>query len=547
MWRWVTRGLVLSLLLTAFGPALLAQLPGGFVGVVDTPDPTRDQSGVVLVKGWAYDPLTISRIELYIDDEFQHTVVKELPYLDIEQAYPQWPGLHTAKVGFQTGFLASRFENGTHTLFIRATLGDGRIEEFGQRTITINNTNNQSPFGSLDQPDAKGVYNASGAFPMVGWAADADGIARIEVQIDGGTMQGAMYGDARPDVAAAFPDFPAALFSGFIANVDTTRVQDGVHTMSVTAVDRNGASRLIGRRTVQILNSANNLKPFGYIDEPKRDAVLFGTLCGTGDGPPPPVISPPVRPQAHITPVRGWALDLGPRLAEGRVAYAELMIDGVRYLSTDDCTLPFGGYANCYGVPRYDVQRFFPNFPDAPRAGFIFTLDVGQLIGSGLVREGNHNLKVRVGDLEQTFTELPNPSGIPVFFECSENTLDSPSVGFIDVPTTFDYVGGDLVIQGWALDTDNVSVVEIIIDGNYVGQAQYGFPRPDVRDQWPNYSTAGFSGWRFTMDTTKLANSRHRVTARVLDGSGNRNEIGSVDFYVYNLAPTPQQSRKLLR
>ena len=39
-------------------------------------------------------------------------------------------------------------------------------------------------------------------------------------------------------------------------------------------------NRLIGRRTVQILNSANNLKPFGYIDEPKRDEEVLARLPG---------------------------------------------------------------------------------------------------------------------------------------------------------------------------------------------------------------------------------------------------------------------------
>ncbi len=81
--------------------------------------------------------------------------------------------------------------------------------------------------------------------------------------------------------------------------------------------------------------------------------------------------------------------------------------------------------------------------------------------------------------------------------------------------------------------------VEIIVDGNYVGQAQYGFPRPDVREQNPQFPGSLNSGWRFTMDTTKLSNSRHRVTARVLDARGNRSEIGSQDFYVLNSALTP--------
>jgi hypothetical protein len=537
MWRWVTRGLVLTLLSTLLVPALLAQ--SQFIGALDFPDPAITQGGVVLVKGWAYDPAQISKIELYIDDQFQQMAVTGLPRIDIIEAYPNWPGIHNSVPGFQTGFLASRFSNGPHTIYMRAYVnGAGssapRVEEFGRRTILIDNTLPQPPFGSVDQPDAKGTYNTGGSFPVVGWAADADGIARVDVYIDGGNMQTALYGDARPDVGANFPDFPAALFSGFIANVDTTRVVDGVHTLEIKAVDKKGTTRLIGLRTVQILNSGATLKPFGVIDQPQRDTVLYGTCGGTI-----PIISPPVRQTVYLNTITGWALDLGSREDLGRVGYAELLVDGVRLLSTDDCTLAFGGYDNCYGIPRYDVERFYPNYPDAPRSGYLFTLDVGYLIGRLGFREGNHVLKVRVADLNQNVTEIPGPQGLPVFFKCSDSTFDAPAFGFIDFPTSFDYVTGNVVFQGWALDQDNVAAVEMIVDGNYVGQAQYGFPRDDVRNQYPQYLTSRISGWRFTMDTTKLGNNRHRLTARVLDGRGNRIEIGSVDFYVFNAAPTP--------
>ncbi len=535
MWRWVTRGLVLSLLAALTVPALLAQLPTGFVGEVDRPDPGVTQSGIVLVRGWAYDPIQISRIELYVDDQYQHNATIKLPYIDVVEAYPQWPGLHHTNPGFQAAFMASRFSNGPHTVAVRVHMADGRVEEVGRRTINIDNTINQPPFGSVDQPDGSGIYNGTGVFPVVGWAADADGIARVDVQIDGANMGSAMYGDARPDVAAAFADFPAALFSGFIANVDTTRVLDGMHVLTITATDRNGLERLIGRRTIQVFNSETILKPFGYLDEPKRDAVLFGTDCG-GLGVPP--VSPFVRPTQHITPVRGWALDLGTRLDTGRVSMVELLIDGVRWASTDDCGQVLGGFSNCYGLPRYDVQRFYPNYPDAPRAGFLFTLDIGALISLG-VRPGNHVLKVRVLDQQQTFTELPGPAGIPVFFKCADAVQDFPSVGFIDIPTTYDYVTGNVTFQGWALDQDAVAAVEVMVDGNYVGQAQYGFPRGDVQQQWPNFVASATSGWRFQMDTTALSNARHRLTVRTLDARGNRNEIGSVDFYVFNPTNTP--------
>jgi hypothetical protein len=531
MWRWVTRGLVLTFVAALLAPALLAQ--DVVIGSLDDPDPAITQTGMILVRGWAYHPtLLISKVELYVDDQFQHVAPRNYPRIDVIEAYPNYPGIHTQTPGFVTGFTGSRFTNGPHTVEVRITTSDAQVTVLGRRTINIDNTQNQSPFGYIDQPDLKGIHNMSGSFPVVGWAADTDGVQRVDVQIDDGNMQSAMFGDPRPDVGNTYPDFPGALFSGFIANVDTTRVQDGVHTLTVTATDNRGLTKLLGRRTVQILNSNDNLKPFGRIDEPLRDSILYGTRCGQ-----PPLISPPVRSNVHITPVRGWALDLGTRSDTGRVSYVELLVDGERYLSTDNCGFMFGGFANCYGLPRYDVQRYYPNYPDAPLAGYMFTLDIGALLAQG-VPQGRHVLKVRVGDQDGTFSEIPNRDGIPVFFQCGE-TVNFSASGFIDVPTSFDFIGGTVTFQGWALDANGVNVVEVIIDGNYVGTAQYGFPRTDVALQNPQALGAANSGWRFTFDTRKLGNARHRLTVRVLDQVGVATEIGSVDFYTHNLGPLP--------
>lgn len=532
MWRWVTRGLVLSFV-ALLSPLLFAQT-FDFIGEVDAPDVSKTQSGVILVRGWAYDPHQLTRISLYVDDQFQHDAVMFLPRIDVIEAFPDWPGIHESKPGFTTGFLASRFPNGAHTVEIRATASDGSVHAVGRRTITINNTINQAPFGALDIPGGVGITNVSGAFPVLGWAADTDGIERIEVLVDDGILQGAIHGDPRPDVKATFPDFPGANFSGYIGNIDSTRLQNGVHTLQVRAVDRLGLSTLIGRRTVQVINNDQFLKPFGYLEEPQRDAVLYGTGC-LGVQPPGPV-SPPIDETEHLTPVRGWALDLGTRQDTGRVSYVELLVDGVRWLSTDDCGVVAGRFANCYGIPRFDVARYYPTFPDAPRAGFVFTLDVGTLINLG-VRPGNHNLLVRVGDREQTFAELPNRDGIPVFFQCVDNEdFDFLAIGHIDFPTAgLDFVSGDVTFRGWAIEDQSVlAAVEIIIDGTIVGQAQYGFPRLDVGDQFPQLSTADNSGWVFTMDTRKLTNARHRLTVRTIDSRGRSSEIGSTDFFVTN-------------
>lgn len=538
MWRWVTRGLILTLL-ALLAPALFAQ---DFVGDLELPDPTRVQSGMVLVQGWALDPNSLSKMELWVDDQYQHDAVMFLPRIDIVEAYPDYPGIHVARPGFITGFSANRFPNGPHTVEMRAYSSKGDVTSLGRRTININNSVNQAPFGFVDIPNAGPIHNAAGAFPVSGWTADIDGIDRVEVLIDDQIMQGALHGDPRPDVGTSFPDFTGALYSGFVANVDTTRVQNGVHLLTVRAIDRKGMSTLIGRRQVQVINNDQFLRPFGFIDEPQRDAVLFGTNCDGVDD-PPILVSPPARPQAHLIAVRGWALDLGTRRDVGRVAYASLLIDGVEWINTaNDCGVNgLGRFANCYGLPRYDVARYYPNFPDAPRAGFLFTLDVGALMLLG-VRPGPHFITVRVGDREQTFADLPNRDGLPVSFQCSEGGLDVPGTGFIEFPNSFDFVGGDVTFRGWALipaNTERLIAVELVVDGNFVGTATYGFPRTDIEDVFPFITGSRTSGWMFTMDTRRLSNARHRLTARTVDAQGTRTEIGSVDFYVQNNNPQP--------
>ena len=534
MWRWVTtRGLVLTAVLSLLAPGLFAQSTD-LIASLDLPDPGVTQSGEILIKGFALDPVgtSINKIELYVDDQFQYQTNRNLPRIDVIEAFPNYPGIHNIAPGFQTGFNAARFSNGPHTVFVKVYFADNRAPvELGRRTIQIDNTQNQQPFGSVDIPDQSGVYNASNSFPVLGWAADTDGISHVDVQIDNGSMQEVMYGDSRPDVFNAFPDFPASLYSGFIANIDTTRIQDGVHQLAIYATDRQGLRRQLGRRTIQILNSEANAKPFGFIDEPERNAVLFGNLCGTL-----PRVSPPVRPQAHITLVRGWALDLAPRGDVGRVDTVELMIDGVRWFSTDECAFSsiFSAYVNCYGLPRYDVERLYPNYPDSPRAGFVFTLDIGALFALG-VPPGNHTLKVRVIDHQGTISEIPNRDGIPVFFECSEQTGTSPLFGFIDVPVPSDYMKGTVTFQGWALGQSNtLTSLDIIIDGDRYGSAQYGFPRTDVAQQYPNIFNSLNSGWRFVMDTTKLQNGKHQLTVRAFDPNNKPYEIGSRTFYTAN-------------
>jgi hypothetical protein len=219
-----------------------------------------------------------------------------------------------------------------------------------------------------------------------------------------------------------------------------------------------------------------------------------------------------------------------------------LLVDGVRWLSTDDCGVVAGRFANCYGLPRYDVARYYPTFPDAPRAGFLFTLDVGTLMNIG-VRPGAHNLMVRVGDREQTFAELPNRDGIPVFFQCVDDDFDFLAFGFIDFPTKSDYVGGTVCSaagrskikarsRSWRSSSTACSWARRSTASRV----------PTSAINIPQINNSNNSGWMFTMDTRKLGNSIHRLTVRTRDTRGRATEIGSTDFYVLNGNPQPSMT-----
>lgn len=531
MWRWVTRGgLVLGCLLLFIAPVQAAD----FVGFIERPAAGQTVYGMVLVQGWALANQDISKVDLYVDDQFQQSADYGLARADVQAAYPNWPGIQNRKPGFQTGFTASRFSNGAHTIYLQVTTGDGTVHEVGRRTIIIDNTINQPPFGYVEHPDNVPAYDAHGSFQVSGWVTDTDGIKEVDVLADNEILQAAIYGSYRPDIGNSFPDFPAASFSGFVSNVDTTTLVDGVHTISVRATDMNGLSRTIGTRTVQVYNSDANLQPFGFLETPLRDSVLYGTGCSSV----PTLVSPyvPLDISHHITPVRGWALDLGSRSNTGRVSYVELLVDGVRWYSTDDCQWvdSLGAYVNCYGFNRPDVARLYPTYPDSPRAGFEFSLDVGTLMALG-VPPGQHTLKLRIGDEQQTFADVPGPDGIPVFFTCATADHDYASQGFIEFPTPFAYASGTATFRGWAIDeNDGVQNVEIWVDGTFSGLAAYGSPRPDVNAVYPTVSGSYYSGWSFNFDTTQLSDGHHRLTVRVLDRDGHYAEIGSADFLVDN-------------
>src|SRR5437867_8441708 len=350
------------------------------IGVIDQPIQGQRVSGVVKVTGWVLDLNALDKVELLVDGNFANRADTNLPRADVLEVFPNYANSATPNPGFVSSFLARRFGNGAHSIAIRVTEASQSTFIIGPITVIVDNTINQAPFGFIDIPGPAGVEGTDGPLPVSGWAIDDEDVDHIDFLMDGQIVAGAVgrgrpstagYRTTRPDVAAAFPDVPNSLYSGFQANVDTSKLINGVHQLSVRVTDNRGASRVIGTRVVQVINNGANLAPFGRIDFPLDKSNLF---CTTIDVGLPSPCTPEICGFVLTNIVAGWALDVGARLDRGQVSYVELLLDGAIIANTRTNCVQFsnGALVNCYGINRPDVARSYSGYVNADNAGFLF-------------------------------------------------------------------------------------------------------------------------------------------------------------------------------
>jgi hypothetical protein len=420
---------------------------------------------------------------------------------------------------------AANYANGTHTVNVRITDVTGCSYFLEPRTVRVDNARNQPPFGNVDLPLPDSSVGDTGVIHIAGWALDDRRINHVEVYVDDLQERQAVTGIHRADVAAYYPDTTASIIAGFVANLDSTRLTNGVHHIRVMAVDDQGQKGLLGVRRIQVFNNSANLAPFGVVEFPLLNATWFGNCFDPVGGPSGGDIVDP----RFLMFVTGWALDTSVQTERGGLSHVYLEIDGVTIKDTRiNCHREFllnNQPIDCYGYYRPDVEVIYPGFQQAPNAGFHFAVDVGYLLTQKGFREGGHILQVKAADKEDQIRLLRE---IPITMECATGNLDPSPLGFVDDPYNYKFVNGIFPVLGWALDLDNVVQVRVLIDGvrqidavRNVDYAEFGLASPDVAAVYPAYPQRSNARWRFYLDTTKISNSEHDLLVEVLDGRGN--------------------------
>ncbi|HMJ60174.1 MAG TPA: hypothetical protein VK493_00365 [Bryobacteraceae bacterium] len=110
---------------------------------------------------------------------------------------------------------------------------------FATMPITIGNSVVLNPMHLTI--DGSGTGNLSGVANLWGWAVSDDAfIATVAVALDGAALGNASYGDNRNDVCAIYQNRLGCPNVGWHLPVDTTKLSNGSHTVSVTATSSLG-------------------------------------------------------------------------------------------------------------------------------------------------------------------------------------------------------------------------------------------------------------------------------------------------------------------
>ena len=168
-----------------------------------------------------------------------------------------------------------------------------------------------------------------------------------------------------------------------------------------------------------------------------------------------------------------------------------------------------------YGLPRPDIARLYPDRGQAPHSGFILSLD----LPDGLDRHAEPILTVHTSDGQTGQQPLPLelPTKLAAATGPSAPALDPMR---LQIDSAVIDPTGLLRVEGWVVCQTPIADVDVLLDGNSIGAAEYGRVRPDIENAQPGYRNARFSGFLFIGDVGRGGAGRRQVTVRVRSRDG---------------------------
>ncbi|AGK55741.1 mannosyl-glycoendo-beta-N-acetylglucosaminidase family protein [Bacillus sp. 1NLA3E] len=441
------------------------------IGDINSPVAGSTVNGITNVRGWVLNGSGVAKVDVLVDGAIVGQAQYGSSRPDVKEVFPQY---QNANSGFQFELDTKKLANGQHSITVKSTGNNGSTTQL--QTIKFN-VQNLPAIGDINSPVANSTVN--GVTNVRGWVLDGSGIVKVDVLVDGKIVGQATYGSPRPDVQNVFPQYQNSN-SGYAFALDTGTLSNGIHSVTVRATGMNGSTKQLQVVNINVQN-LKNMPGIGDINSPSDGSLINGT-----------------------TNVRGWFLE------GSGVAKVDVLVDG-----------KIVGQAT-YGSPRPDVQGVFPEYQNA-NSGYEFKLDTKSLTN------GSHSITVQATGNNGKITVLKS------LMVNVQNLDHLPTMRYLDSPTAGSTVNGVTNVRGWYLDGSGVAKIDILLDGNIIGQASYGYSRPDVQNAFPEYYN-GNAGFQFSFDTIQFTDGQHTLTVRETGKNGNTNSV-SVNITISNGNP----------
>ncbi len=110
----------------------------------------------------------------------------------------------------------------------------------------------RAPFGELDSPLVETSIGAGEPLNIQGWVLDNRTDVRLELLIDGVSIDTLAPTENRSDVCALYPNYKGCPNAGFKATLDTTNWSSCAHLLEVVAIDSDANRQTIGERKIAV-------------------------------------------------------------------------------------------------------------------------------------------------------------------------------------------------------------------------------------------------------------------------------------------------------
>jgi N-acetylmuramoyl-L-alanine amidase len=417
---------------------------------VDTPVRGSSIKNSMSVSGWSVNISGLKSISVQkVDGTSLGVQTSFTARPDIAAAFPAFPG--SGQSGYNLNVDTTALPNGVQTLRVVA-LGTDNTKCAVDVLVTVNNL---PMLLNVDGP-VNGA-SLSGTSVISGWGLNIKGLKSVSVKMEDGSspVPDLTTFVQRDDVTQALPGYPGN--SGFSFTLDTTKLSNQTHTISVTAQGMNGEVL-----TKNISVKVNNA-PMICVDSPGKGSNVKGLL-----------------------PVTGWAIN----------------ISGLKSVAIQSQVGTVLGQLNAFS-PRSDIANIFPAYPGSGQSGFSFNIDTKNL------PNGSQTLKL-------ISTGTDNSQAI---VNLTININNPPALLSIDTLSAGATIRGSVNIAGWSLNISGLSNATLQVDHSDPVATATGFgQRPDVTAALPGYPTN--NAYLLTLDTTKYSNGRHIITVTVQGNNG---------------------------